>query len=119
MSDYLVQQMRSAPNIEVRLGAEIVGAQGGDLIESIAIEDRATHAVQTVPVKLLFVLIGAIPHTDWLAGTIQCDAQGFIVTGHDMDMGTWPIPRAPMTYETSVPGVFAAGVVAIGRVRRE
>jgi thioredoxin reductase (NADPH) len=118
MSDYLVQQIRHAPNIEVRLGAEVVGAEGDELMERLAIRDRASNAVETIPVKLLFVLIGAMPHTDWLAGAVQRDSKGFIVTGHDVDLGTWPVGRTPMSFETSVPGIFAAGDVRLGSMKR-
>ena len=118
MSDYLVQQILGAPNIEVRLGAEVVGAEGNELLDRLAIRDRANNAVETIPVALLFVLIGAIPHTDWLASAVQCDAKGFIVTGHDVDLGAWSTGRTPMTFETSAPGVFAAGDVRRGSMKR-
>ena len=118
MSDYLVQQIRHAPNIAVRLGAEVVGAEGDELMERLAIRDRASNAVETIPVKLLFVLIGAMPHTDWLASAVQRDSKGFIVTGHDVDLGTWPVGRTPMSFETSVPGIFAAGDVRLGSMKR-
>ena len=118
MSDYLVQQIRHAPNIEVRLGAEVVGAEGDELLERLAIRDRASNAVETIPAKLLFVLIGAMPHTDWLAGAVQRDSRGFILTGHDVELGTSPAGRAPMSFETSVPGIFAVGDVRLGSMKR-
>lgn len=118
MSDYLVQQIRWTPNIEVRLGAEIAGAEGGDLMERLAIRDRKSGAVETIPVKMLFVLIGAVPHTEWLGSAFQRDAKGFIVTGRDIDLRVWPVSRSPMSFETSVPGVFAAGDVRFGSMKR-
>lgn len=118
MSDYLVQQIRRTPNIEVRLGAEVVGAEGDERMERLAIRDQASNAVETIPAKLLFVLIGAMPHTDWLAGAVQRDAKGFIATGHDVDLGAWPMDRKPMSFETSMPGVFAVGDVRLGSVKR-
>jgi thioredoxin reductase (NADPH) len=118
MSDYLVQQIRSTPNIDVRLGTEVVGAKGDELLERLAIRDRADNVVETIPAKLLFVLIGAMPHTDWLESAVQRDAKGFIVTGHDVDLETWPIGRKPMSFETSVPGIFAAGDVRLGSTKR-
>jgi thioredoxin reductase (NADPH) len=118
MSDYLVQQIRGAPNIEVRLESEIVGAEGSELMERLAIRDRASNAVETIPAKMLFVLIGAMPHTDWLANMVQRDAKGFIVTGHDIDLGIWTISRKPMSFETSVPGIFAVGDVRLGSMKR-
>jgi thioredoxin reductase (NADPH) len=118
MSDYLVQQIRHAPNVDVRLGAEVAGAQGEDFMEQLVIRDRTTGVLETIPAKMLFVLIGAIPHTDWLAGTVQRDEKGFIRTGHDVDSQAWPLARPPMTYETSVPGVFAVGDVRLGSMKR-
>ena len=118
MSDYLVQQIRLTPNIEVRLGAEIVGAEGGELMERLAIRDRASNAVEIIPARLLFVLIGATPHTDWLASVVQRDTKGFIVTGHDVDLDAWPVDRSPMSFETSVPGIFAVGDVRLGSMKR-
>lgn len=118
MSDYLVQQIRGTPNIDVRLGAEVVGAEGDELMELLAIRHRASNAVETIPAKLLFVLIGAMPHTDWLAGVVQRDGKGFIVTGHHIDLEAWPVGRMPMGYETSVPGIFAAGDVRLGSMKR-
>ncbi|MGO8753948.1 MAG: FAD-dependent oxidoreductase [Gallionellaceae bacterium] len=118
MSDYLVQQIRSTPNIEVRLRTEVVGAEGDELLERLAVRDRAGNVVETIPAKLLFVLIGATPHTGWLENAVQRDAKGFIVTGHDVDLRTWPIGRTPMSFETSVPGIFAAGDVRLGSIKR-
>ena len=118
MSDYLLQQIRHAPNIEVRLGAEVVAAEGDERMERLAIRDRTSNAVETIPAKLLFVLIGAMPHTDWLAGVVQRDAEGFIATGHDVALGAWPVDRKPMSFETSVPGIFAAGDVRLGSMKR-
>jgi thioredoxin reductase (NADPH) len=118
MSDYLVKQIRGTPTIELRLGAEIVGAEGDGLMERLAIRDKASNVVETIPAKLLFVLIGALPHTDWLAGTVQRDPKGFIVTGHDVEPEAWPLRRAPMSYETSVPGIFAVGDVRLGSLKR-
>jgi thioredoxin reductase (NADPH) len=118
MSDYLVRQIQHAPNIEARLGAEVVGAEGKDLMERLAIRDITSNTVETIPVKLLFVLIGAMPHTDWLANTVQCDSKGFVATGYDVDLGVWPAAGKPMTFETSVPGIFAVGDVRLGSMKR-
>ncbi len=118
MSDYLVQQIRHTANIEVRLGAEVVGFEGAERMERLAIRDRASEADETIPASLLFVLIGAMPHTDWLAGVVQRDAKGFIVTGHDVDLAGSDVGRKPMEFETSVPGIFAAGDVRLGSMKR-
>jgi thioredoxin reductase (NADPH) len=118
MSDYLVQQIRRLPNVEVRLRSEIVDAAGGHRIEQISIKDGGTGQVDVVPVRLVFVLIGALPHTSWLDGAVQRDERGFLATGGDVDPGHWPLPRRPLRYETSMPGVFAAGDVRLGSLPR-
>jgi thioredoxin reductase (NADPH) len=118
MSDYLVRQIREQPNIEVRVGSEIVGGEGGERLEHLAIRDKASGAVENIPARLLFVMIGALPHTDWAAGVVQRDAKGFIVTGHNVDSSSWPLDRPPMSFETSVPGIFAVGDVRDGSMKR-
>jgi thioredoxin reductase (NADPH) len=118
MSDYLVQQIRQTPNIQVKLGAEVVGGAGKDRLQTLEVRDRASDAIETIPARLLFVLIGAFPHTDWLQGVVQRDAKGFIPTGHRVDPALWPLQRQPMSFETSVPGVFAVGDVRLDSMKR-
>jgi thioredoxin reductase (NADPH) len=118
MSDYLVQQIRRTPNIDVRLQAEVVGGEGGERLERLAIRDKRSNVVENISAKLLFVLIGATPYTDWLANIAQRDAKGSIVTGHDVDLNFWPLQRKPMNFETSVPGIFAVGDVRLGSAKR-
>jgi thioredoxin reductase (NADPH) len=118
MSDYLVQQIHSTPSIDVRVDSEIVGGEGSDRLETLVIQNKKRNIVETVPATLLFVLIGATPYTDWLAGVAQRDAKGFIVTGHDVDLGVWSMQRKPMSFETSVPGLFAIGDVRLGSTKR-
>jgi thioredoxin reductase (NADPH) len=113
MADYLVQEIRHAPNVELRLSTEIVDAEGDAGLERLHLFDRARGTTEILPATTLFVLIGADPHTDWLAGTVARDRNGFILTGRDIERGAagWPIARAPLPFETSVPGVFAVGDV--------
>ena len=118
MSDYLVQQIRSTPNVQVKLGAEVVGGDGDERMATLQVRDRTSGAVETLPARFLFVLIGALPHTDWLQGTVQRDAKGFIPTGHRVDPTLWPLQRQPMNFETSVPGVFAVGDVRLDSMKR-
>jgi thioredoxin reductase (NADPH) len=118
MSDYLVQQIRRSSNIDVRLHAKVVGGEGDELLEALLIQDTARNITETIPANLLFALIGATPHTDWLDGVVQRDAQGFIITGHDVDLSAWPLHREPMSFETGVPGVFAVGDVRLGSMKR-
>jgi thioredoxin reductase (NADPH) len=118
MSDYLVQQIRHAPNVVVRLGSEVVDAEGDHRITRISIRERESGAVEVVPARLVFVLIGALPHTGWLDGVVQRDSRGFVATGEDVDPERWPLARRPLRYETSLPGVFAAGDVRRGALQR-
>jgi thioredoxin reductase (NADPH) len=118
MSDYLIRQIQRTPNVEVRLRSEVVDAEGGHRLEKISIRDGVTGAAETVPARILFVLIGARPHTDWLAGAVQRDPRGYVATGSNVDLDGWPVVRRPLRYETSMPGVFAAGDVRLGSVQR-
>jgi thioredoxin reductase (NADPH) len=118
MSDYLVKQIHAFPNIEVRLGAEVIGGEGGTRLERVTVRDKARNVVDAIPAELLFALIGATPHTDWLDGLLQRDAKGFIRTGRDVDFGSFPLSREPMSFETSVPGIFAIGDVRFGSTKR-
>ena len=117
MSDYLVQQIRRSPNIDVRLRAEIVDADGEHRLERVTIRD-ATGATETMTVALVVVLIGVTPHTEWLRGSVERDDRGFVLTGSDLPSTAWKLSRSPMRLETSVPGVFAAGDVRHGSVKR-
>ncbi len=118
MSDYLVQQIRHAPNVDVRVRSEVVGARGGHRIEEISVRDAGSGAVDVVPVRMVFALIGALPHTGWLDGVVQRDERGFLRTGPDIDPDGWPLSRSPWRFETSMPGVFAAGDVRLGALPR-
>ena len=120
MSDYLVREIRSRPNVKVWFGAEASAGLGEGKLEELTVTDKARGIEETIPTPALFVLIGAQPRTDWLANTIQRDAKGFILTGPDMklDAADWPLDRSPMRFETSMPGVFAAGDVRSGSAKR-
>jgi thioredoxin reductase (NADPH) len=120
MSEYLVAELRQTPNVEVRLGTELVDGFGGHELDSIAVRDRATGAVETIATAGLFVLIGGEPRTDWLPEAIARDERGFLLTGSDLparDRRAFA-GREPLLLETSLPGVFAAGDVRRGSVKR-
>ncbi len=121
MSDYLIRQIGATPNIDVRYHVQVTGGTGTGHLQSLVLQDTASRARRTVPADALFVLIGAQPHTQWLAGTIARDRWGFIRTGPDLPAGTGhrgPAGRPPLPLETSLPGVFAAGDVRRGSVKR-
>ena len=117
MSDYLVKQLEATPNIDVRLGTRVLDGRGKSHLEALTLEDLQTRRQEEVPGAAVFVLIGAEPHTEWLRGVVALDARGFVLTGRDIQP-VWPAARAPLPFETSVPGVFAAGDVRYGSVKR-
>jgi thioredoxin reductase (NADPH) len=118
MSDYLVRQLEETPNIDVRLSTRVVDGGGTSHLEAVTLEDVGTRRQKEVPAAAVFVLIGAEPHTDWLRDVVELDERGFVLTGRDIPQSAWPGPRAPLPFETSVAGVFAAGDVRYGSVKR-
>jgi thioredoxin reductase (NADPH) len=122
MSHYLVQQVEGTPNIDVRLETEVVGGSGGGdgWLESLVLRSRADRTTETVAADELFLMIGARPNTDWLPAELARDDGGFIRTGVDLEGDVaWPLEeRKPLSLETSVPGVFAAGDVRHGSMNR-
>jgi thioredoxin reductase (NADPH) len=121
MSDYLIRQIGAAPNIDVRYRVQVTGGAGTGTghLQSLLLQDTATAEQQTIPADALFVLIGAQPRTQWLGQVVARDQWGFILTGPDLPTSArWPAGRAPQPLETSLPGVFAAGDVRRGSVKR-
>ena len=123
MSEYLVTQIAGTANIAVRHGVEVVGGTGTGRLESLTVRDRMSGATETVPAAALFVLIGAEPRTQWLPGGIVRDRWGYVVTGTELLSGGrppagWALERPPMLLESSLPGVFAAGDIRRGSVKR-
>jgi thioredoxin reductase (NADPH) len=124
MSDYLVQKVQATPNIAVVLHTEVVDGHGRQRLEGLTLRDRHTGATRTVPASAMFVLIGAEPRTDWLEGVVERDERGYVLTGRDLwgadrpGQGGWPLQRPPLSLETSLPGVFAAGDVRYRSVKR-
>jgi thioredoxin reductase (NADPH) len=123
MSAYLIEQIEGRDNIDVRLGTEIVEVHGETRLEAISIRDRHTGEVGRESTPAVFVFIGAKPHTDILQDQVALSPAGFVLTGPDLAAGgtlpqTWRLDRDPYLMETSVPGVFAAGDVRHGVLRR-
>ena len=118
MSRYLVRQLEATPRLRVRLGTEIVGGGGDGWLEHLVLRDRAEGSEETVDAEGLFVMIGARPRTEWLPPEVDRDARGFVLTGTDLRERAWPLDRGPLLLEASMPGVFAAGDVRHGSVKR-
>ncbi len=123
MSDYLVRQIEEKDNIEALLQTSVVSVEGEDHLERITTKNSATGETETVDAHSLFVFIGAAPKTAWLDGVVERDERGFILSGPDlMREGKrpegWRPDRDPFLLETSVPGVFVAGDVRHGSVKR-
>ncbi len=124
MSHYLIQQLAAKANIEVRTRTRVVRVEGELRLEAIVLEDRDTKATTKEPAFAIFVLIGADAETAWLPRDVIRDEKGYVCTGRDvMDLvanaqGSWPLQRDPYLLETSVPGIFAAGDVRHGSVKR-
>jgi thioredoxin reductase (NADPH) len=121
MSEYLVDELEHTPNIRIRLRTEVVDGNGSGRLTGLTLRDHAGNTTEEVPADALYVMIGAQPHTEWLAGTLARDDRGYILTGPDVtaqDALPWPLDRAPMLLEASLPGVFAAGDVRHGSLKR-
>jgi thioredoxin reductase (NADPH) len=123
MSDYLIREIESAPNIAVRYKVAVTDGAGRSRLESLTLIDLQTGAAETVAAAALFVLIGAEPRTQWLPATVRRDQPGFVLTGNDLlengrPQADWPLQRMPMFLESSLPGVFAVGDVRHGSVKR-
>jgi thioredoxin reductase (NADPH) len=123
MSQYLIKEIDAAQNVAIRLGTRVVDGGGRERLENLILKDCASGRTEHVPAAGLFVLIGAEPHTDWLPEEITRDEDGYVVTGRDFSQygpphRGWHVERFPLPLETSMPGVFAAGDVRHGAVKR-
>ena len=119
MSHYLIEQLASRANIDVRFNTEVVGAHGTQALEAVEILNTVTRETEQLTSDGLFVFIGADAETGWLPAEIALDRRGFILTGVDVKAaGAWTLQRDPYLLETSIPGIFACGDVRSGPVKR-
>ncbi len=123
MSRYLVDQIHQHPRVTVRSCTEIREVYGDGALTAVVTEDKQTGERHSIETRALFVFIGADPNTSWLAGAVELDDRGFVLTGQaalysDTDGNHAGTQRRPMMLETSRPGVFAAGDVRLGSVKR-
>jgi thioredoxin reductase (NADPH) len=119
MSQYLIDAIDAADNITLRLSSEVAGGGGDGRLQRVVLRDRQTGTEETVAVDGLFVMIGAVPGTDWLPAGVARDGRGFVLTGSDAAADpSWREERPPQPYETTEPGLFAIGDVRSGSVKR-
>jgi thioredoxin reductase (NADPH) len=124
VSAYLVDRIHSTKNIEVLTNTDLTALIGNQFLEAIKLRNRKTGEEQTVQTRWLFTCIGGAPHTEWAVEAGVCrDEAGYLLTGPDLllrgkPIDGWPLDRSPYYLETNVPGLFAAGDVRHGSVKR-
>jgi len=124
LSQYLVDRILNAPNVEVSPHTDVTALHGDGFLRAISLTNNQTHQETTVDTRWLFLCLGGVPHTDWaVEAGVARDTDAYILTGPDLlEAGkypkNWPLERAPYYLETNIPGLFAAGDVRHGSVKR-
>ena len=119
MSQYLIQQIHDKANIRVEPYTQVTGVHGENHLERITTTSRppdGPESTTTREAKALFIMIGAVAKTHWLPPSLERDANGYICTGRDIQH--WSLDREPFALETSIPGIFCAGDVRHGSIKR-
>jgi thioredoxin reductase (NADPH) len=118
MSQYLIGEIAYNPRITVRVCSEVVGGAGDGRLERITVRDTATGVEEEIGCRGLFLLLGAEPHCEWLPDALARDQRGFVLTGRDVPSDRWVDGIPPANLATTVPGVFAAGDIRSGSMKR-
>src|SRR5262249_419440 len=122
MSQYLIDQVSAIPNVDVRVSTQGVGLEADDRLRAVAVRSGGSAEPVRLRADALVMCIGGVPGPDGAAGIgLVTNTAGYLVTGGDAasdPSGSWPLPREPLPLETSRPGVFAAGDVRCGSVKR-
>src|SRR3712207_4505673 len=124
MSRYLVDRVMGAENVELLASTEVRELMGEDRLDGVVVEDNRSGTRRTLGARALFVFIGAKANTGWLKGAVELDEGGFVLAGRELDRSAlegeaWhTLSREPFLLETSLPGVFAAGDVRSGSIKR-
>jgi len=119
MSTYLIENLEANEAITLRPRTAVAGADGEDHLETLKLEDLESGEVVEAPAGALFIFIGQRAQTDWLGGIVKLDDRGFVLTGSDIGpVKGWNMEREPFPLESSVPGIFVAGDVRHGSIRR-
>jgi thioredoxin reductase (NADPH) len=122
-AQHLMNALKAAPNIEIRLNTDLMEAHGTDKLEAVTVKNTATGVVEKLPAAAMFVFIGVKPQSDLVKALVTRDEKGYVLTGPDLIVDgkrppAWPLDRDPFMFETSVPGLFAAGDVRFGTIHR-
>jgi thioredoxin reductase (NADPH) len=123
MSRYLIRRIQETPNIQLHVNTQITSFEGTEELERVSWKTSSSGATETLPIRHVFLMTGAVPSTHWLSGCIALNEKSFILTGPDLpaqnlDTGLWKANRRPEFFETSLPGIFAVGDVRCGSVKR-
>ncbi len=123
MSQYLIDQIKDTANIRLWTHASVAEVHGDTHLEEVSVLCSDTAKTERVPANAMFIFIGALPQTNWLADVVERDERGFILTGPDLIRDGqrtkgWMLDRDPFLLEANVPGLFAVGDVRHGSVKR-
>jgi thioredoxin reductase (NADPH) len=124
MSKYLIDAIAGIPNVDVRTGTQVVAVNADDRLREVVVKSSDNGTTQPLRADGLFICIGGEPRTDGTGGTgLAIDDAGYVPTGSDLtSFGQvpegWDMPRPPLPLETSLPGLFAAGDVRRGSIKR-
>ena len=123
MSQYLIDQIKEMPNIQIWAHASVSEVHGETHLEEVSVLCSDTNKIERVPASSMFIFIGALPRTEWLGTLVERDERGFLLTGPDLlrdgqHPKGWALDRDPFLLETNVPGIFAVGDVRHGSVKR-
>jgi thioredoxin reductase (NADPH) len=124
VSAYLVDRIYAAKNVEVLTHTEVTALEGDRILDAVELTNRLTGERRRIETHWLFLCIGGVPRTEWAAEAgVERDEAGYLITGPDLLRNGrapehWPLDRPPFYLETNVPGLFAAGDVRHGSVKR-